>query len=82
MLRNKFLKDKPITDMENKDKVRAEAQQFYKSVCQSIKNEEEYNREFFSNAYKLLFSKNLANDEQMQKAWLNDDHWKIWLLVR
>ena len=49
MLRNQFFKDKPITDMENKDKVRAEAQQFYKSVCTYIKNEE-YNREFFSNA--------------------------------
>ena len=72
---------KGITDMENKDKVRAEAQQFYKSVCTYIKNEE-YNREFFSNAYKVLFSKNLGNDEKLQKAWLNDDHWKIWLLVR
>lgn len=82
MFRNKLLKDKPITDMENKDKVRAEAQQFYKSVCQYIKNDEEYNREFFSNAYKLLFSKNLGNNEKMQKAWLNDDHWKVWLLVR
>ena len=82
MFRNKFLKDKPITDMENKDKVRAEAQQFYKSVCHYIKNDEEYNREFFSNAYKFLFSKNLGNDEKMQKAWLHDDHWKIWLLVR
>jgi len=81
MLRNQFFKDKPITDMENKDKVRAEAQQFYKSVCTYIKNEE-YNREFFSNAYKVLFSKNLGNDEKLQKAWLNDDHWKIWLLVR
>jgi hypothetical protein len=81
MLRNQFFKDKPITDMENKDKVRVEAQQFFKSVCTYIKNEE-YNREFFSNAYKILFSKNLGNDEKLQKAWLNDDHWKIWLLVR
>ena len=86
MLRNKFLKDKPITDMENKDKVRAEAQQFYKSVCTYIKNDE-YNKEFFSTLSKTLFkalqdSAKIFKNEDMIKMWMDDNHWKIWLLVR
>ena len=81
ILRNKFLKDKPITDKENKDKVRAEAQQFFKSVCTYIKDKQ-YNKEFFSTFAKATFSAGLFDKEIMQKAWLNDDHWKIWLMVR
>jgi len=79
MLRNKFLKNKPITDMENKDKVRVEAQQFFKSVCTYIKNEE-YNREFFL-TYSELFSI-ILKDENYKKIWQDDNCWKMWLLVR
>jgi hypothetical protein len=81
VLRNSCLKDKPITDMENKDKVRAEAQQFYKSVCQYIKNDE-YNKEFFSTFSKALHSAKILKTEDMMKMWMDDNHWKIWLLVR
>ena len=81
MLRNQFLKDKPITDKENKDKVRAEAQQFYKSVCTYIKDEE-YNKEFFSKLSKALYSAKFFKNEEVIKMWMDDNHWKIWLLVR
>ena len=81
MLRNQFFKDKPITDMENKDKVRAEAQQFYKSVCTYIKDEE-YNKEFFSKLSKALYSAKFFKNEEVIKMWMDDNHWKIWLLVR
>ena len=71
-IRNKFLKDSPIEDMKNSDKVRRETQQFFKSVCTYIKNNE-YNQDFFSK-----FA--LSDDEK--KYWKENEFWKIWLMVR
>ena len=72
ILRNKFLKDSPIEDMNNPDKVRREVQQFFKSVCTYIKNNE-FNQDFFS---KFAFS----DDEK--KIWKETEFWNIWLMVR
>ncbi len=72
IMRNKFLKDSPIEDMNNSDKVRREAQQFFKSVCTYIKNKE-YNQDFFSK---------FALSDIQKKFWKENEFWKIWLMVR
>ena len=72
ILRNKFLKDSPIEDMNNSDKVRREAQQFFKSVCTYIKDSE-YNQDFFSK---------FALSDEIKKYWKEKEFWQIWLMVR
>ena len=72
IFRNKFLKDSPIEDMNNPDKVRREAQQFFKSVCTYIKDSE-YNQDFFSK---------FALSDEIKKYWKEKEFWQIWLMVR
>ncbi len=67
--------------MNNSDKVIREAQQFFKSVCTYIKDEE-YNKEFFSTICRVLYLAKVLKNKDMIKIWMDDDHWKIWLLVR
>ena len=68
--RNYFFKNKPIEDMKNKDKVRKEAQQFFKSVCTYITNKE-YDQNFF-----IKYSPGT-------EIWNDSEFWKnIWLEVR
>ena len=54
------------------DKVRREAQQFFKSVCTYIKDSE-YNQDFFS---KFELS------DEIKKYWKEKEFWQIWLMVR
>jgi len=58
--------------MKNSDKVRRETQQFFKSVCTYIKNNE-YNQDFFSLT---------ALSDIEKKHWKENEFWKIWLMVR
>ena len=70
--RNRFLKDKPIEDMKNKDKIRKEAQQFFKSACTYI-TDGQYNQDFFIKH---------ALTDQEKKIWEQKQIWDIWLMVR
>ena len=71
-IRNHYLEDKPIEDMRNKDKIRKEAQQFFKSVCTYI-TDSQYNQDFF-------IKTTLTNPEK--KIWEKKEIWDIWLMVR
>ena len=71
-LRNNFLKDKLIEDMNSKDKIRQEAQQFFKSVCSYIADPP-YNQDFFT--------KHALTDEE-KKLWEQKQIWDIWLIIR
>ena len=70
--RNRFLKHKPIEDMSNKDVIRQEAQQFFKSVCSYI-TDDEYNQDFFTKT---------ALTDGEKKIWEQKIVWDIWLMVR
>ncbi len=65
--RNHFL-NKPIEDMKNKSLVRKESQEYYKSVCDYIK-QPQYNKEFF-----------IQHQPQMEPIW--NRWWDIYLKIR
>ena len=65
--RNHFL-NKPIEDMKNKSLVRKESQEYYKSVCDYIK-QPQYNKEFF-----------IQHQPQMKPMW--NKLWDIYLKIR
>jgi transcriptional regulator NrdR family protein len=71
-MRNHYLEDKPIEDMRNKDKIRKEAQQFFKSVCTYI-TDSPYNQDFF-------IKYTLTDKEKI--IWKKKEIWDIWKLVR
>ena len=70
--RNHFFKNKPIDDYKNKDIVRQEAQQYFKSICTYI-TRKEYNQKFFINN---------NFDSNAKSVWKNKDIWEQWLEVR
>jgi len=70
--RSRFLKYKPIEDVSNKDKIRQEAQQFFKSVCTYI-TDTQYNQDFFI--------KHTLTDQE-KKIWEQKQIWDMWLMVR
>jgi len=65
--RNHFL-NKPIEDMKDKSLVRKESQEYYKSVCDYIK-QPQYNKEFF-----------IQHQPQMEPIW--NRWWDIYLKIR
>tara|TARA_B100000959_G_C14443611_1_gene403773 strand:- start:11 stop:247 length:237 start_codon:yes stop_codon:yes gene_type:complete len=73
ILRNHYLslKHKQLIDI-NKDRIRKEAQELYKSVCTYIKDTQ-YNQDFFTK---------FALTDQKKIFWKEKDYWDIWLTVR
>jgi transcriptional regulator NrdR family protein len=65
--RNLFL-NKPIKDMENKSLVRKEIKEYYKSVCDYIK-QPQYNKDFF-----------IQHQPQMTETW--NKYWYFFLKIR
>ncbi len=65
--RNLFI-NKPIEDMENKSLVRKEIKEYYKSVCDYIK-QPQYNKDFF-----------IQHQPQLTEAW--NHYWNFFLKIR
>jgi len=62
--------DKSKDDKFDKDKVRKEIDEFYKSVCSYVKNDE-YNQDFF-----------IKMDPEMKWFWSDKEIWEIYTTVR
>lgn len=69
-LRQYFFPNKSCYDLFNKDKVRKEINEFYKSICSYI-DQKQYNKDFFM--------KNLPGTEDF---WNKDQNWNTWEIIR
>ena len=78
--RNYYFQEKSSEDMNNKDIVRKEAQQYFKSVCTYITHKQ-YNQSFFINNPLDKFLPKIKNREI--NIWEDNNIWKnVWLKIR